>query len=250
MLSGRMRFSHEALLELARRTEEPLREEQLEGGVLSVWEEPARAGRYVAGVDTAEGLLKGDYCACCVLDYYSGREVAVLHGKWDPAVFAGLVASLCTRYNDAFLGVERNGRGHAVLLALATLHQHPCLYAHQHYDAVGLPQERPGWVTDSRSKPIMIDALAMSILERRPWRSAAFLGECMTYVVDEKGGTGASGTTHDDLVMSYGIAEMMRRFVPPHQEVVSLHTELATLMDEAEWERLAGVFGGHVDPRY
>ena len=57
----------------------------------------------------------------------------------------------------------------------------------------------------ARSKPIMIDALAMSILERRPFRNAAFIGECMTYAVDEKGGTGASGTTHDDLVMSYGI---------------------------------------------
>jgi hypothetical protein len=90
----------------------------------------------------------------------------------------------------------------------------------------------------------------MSILERRPWRSAAFLGECMTYVVDDKGGTGASGTAHDDLVMSYSIAEMLRRYEPAHQEVVWLHEELARLTDDREWDRLAGAFGGPVDSRY
>jgi hypothetical protein len=46
------------------------------------------------------------------------------------------------------------------------------------------------------------------------------------------------------------IAEMLRRHEPAHQEVVSMHDELAALMDEREWERLAGAFGGHVDSRY
>jgi len=226
VLSGRMRFDHQSLLDLAKRTEAPKREEQLEGGVLSIWEEPAQAGRYVAGCDTAEGLLKGDYCALVILDFYSGREVAVLHGKWDPAQFAALVNALCHRYNDAFLGVERNGPGHAVLLALSTLHDYPALYCHQHYDAVGMPVERPGWVTDSRSKPIMIDALATAIRERRPFRNGALIGECMTYVIDDKGGTGASGTTFDDILMATAVAEMMRHYDEPSQEVVSLAEEL------------------------
>jgi hypothetical protein len=50
--------------------------------------------------------------------------------------------------------------------------------------------------------------------------------------------------------MAYAIAEMLRRHEPAHQEVVSMRDELAALMDEREWERLAGAFGGHIDSRY
>jgi hypothetical protein len=82
-------------------------------------------------------------------------------------------------------------------------------------------------VTDSRSKPIMIDALSLAIRERRPFRHAAFIGECMTYVLDERGGTAASGTTHDDLVMAYAIAEQMRHYDEPQSETLWLADELA-----------------------
>jgi hypothetical protein len=96
----------------------------------------------------------------------------------------------------------------------------------------------------------MIDALAQTIRERRPFRNAGFVGECRTYVVRDNGDTGASGSLHDDRVMCYAIGEMLRRHEPPRQEVVSLHDELGALMNDGEWERLAGAFGGHVDSRY
>jgi hypothetical protein len=186
-----------------------------------------------------------------VLDWETGLEVAELHGKWPPEVFAQHLNHLCRWYNDAFLGVEKNNHGHAVLLALTTLHDYPNLYEHINYDATGNASPRVGWATDSRSKPIMIDALAQTIRERRPWRNAGFVGEARTYVLKDNGDTGASGSLHDDRVVAYAIAEMLRRYEPAHQEVVSLHDEFEALMDEHEWRHLErAVAGGPLDPRY
>jgi hypothetical protein len=48
--------------------------------------------------------------------------------------------------------------------------------------------------------------------------------------------------------MAYAIAEMLRRHEPPRQEVVSMHDELATLMDESEWARVMAPY--RIDNRY
>ena len=157
---------------------------------------------------------------------------------------------VCRWYNSAYLGVERNLHGHAVLLALTTVQGYGSLYEHTDYDAVGNPTPRVGWPTTSKTKPIMIDGLATTFRGRRPWRNAALLGEARTYVVKDNGDTAASGNLHDDRIMAYAIAEMLRRHEPAHQEVVSLHDELDALMNESEWQRLVGAFGGHIDQRY
>jgi hypothetical protein len=56
-------------------------------------------------------------------------------------------------------------------------------------------------------------------------------------VVKDNGDTAASGNLHDDRIMAYSIAEMLRRHAPPTQEVVWLAEELGL-------EQLA------IDPRY
>jgi hypothetical protein len=50
-------------------------------------------------------------------------------------------------YNDAFLGVERNLHGHAVLLTLTTVPGYKNLYEHTDYDSVGNAAPRVGWPT-------------------------------------------------------------------------------------------------------
>ena len=230
VLSGRPRFDGAALSEIARGTQEPLEVIPLgvsaEGhtaGFARVWGRPVPGQRYVCGADPAEGLVKGDYSAAVILDWSSGVEMVELHGHWEPEEFARHLADVCRAYNGAYLGVERNNHGHAVLLALSTLHQYPALYAHQEYDqhsVAGVP--RLGWATTAKSKPLMIDALAETIRERRPYRNALFVSEARTYAVQDNGATGASGSMHDDRIMSYSIAEMLRRFAPPEERLVDL----------------------------
>jgi hypothetical protein len=52
------------------------------------------------------------------------------------------------------------------------------------------------------------------------------IGEARVYVIRDNGDTGASGNLHDDRIMAYSIAEMLRRHAPPTQEVVWLAEEL------------------------
>jgi hypothetical protein len=182
-------------------------------GALRVWVDPVPGRRYVAGADTAEGLAKGDYSSCTILDWEDGTEVAELHGHWPPELFAAHMARVCTRYHHALLGVERNNHGHAVLLALEKIERYRNLYHHVEYDAASKTTlARPaGWTTSSKSKPIMIDALATAILEERGYRNRLFIAEARTYAMTEKGDTAASGDQHDDRVVSYAIAEQMRK---------------------------------------
>jgi len=249
ILSGRGRFDTAALHAILEGCTEPIATD-LNGG-LTLWEMPVGGRSYVVGADPAEGLERGDYSAAVVLDRNSGLDVAWLHGHFPPQEFAGYLADLGRFYNGALLGCERNNHGGTVLLELQNTHAYPNLYAHIDFDAVGTATPRLGWPTTARTKPLAIDALAEAIQERWPFRNAAFIGECRTYVLKENGATGASGALHDDRVMSAAIAVMMRNFQPPQQIVTSLHDELEAIAPddwqqiERQWHR--GVAGMHDD---
>lgn len=236
-LSGRPRFDQKALTDIvALSCCEPeetiplgLTPEGRAAGHLRLWQKPSRAGRYVCGADVAEGLPKGDYSVGVVLDWHTGAEVAELHGHWSPEEFAAHLTTVCRLYGSPLLAVEKNNHGHAVLLALTSLHQYPKLYYHQEYDQQAATQLlRPGWQTSSKSKPLMIDGLSQAISERRAFRNALFVGEARTYAIGPNGDTGASGkrddvnAPHDDRVVAYAIAEMMRKYAPPQQTVATL----------------------------
>lgn len=221
LLSGRPRFDQAALSAISVLCQEPTTTILGDGAEL-VWEPPTKGTRYVCGADTAEGLAKGDYDAAVILDWETGQEVAALHGHWPMDVYAAHLARLCSRYNMALLGVERNNHGHSVLLALQTIERYPSasLYRHTEYDAKnqGASEGHVGWQTSTKSKPIMIDALATAVREmgasppaREPaYRNRSFVGEARTYAVLDNGGTGASGSLNDDWVVAYAIAEQMR----------------------------------------
>ena len=52
--------------------------------MLIVWREPVPRHAYCVGVDTAEGLVHGDYSCAQVLDVRSGEQVAIWHGHIPP----------------------------------------------------------------------------------------------------------------------------------------------------------------------
>ncbi len=215
-LSGRSRFDHVALDDIAVAScHSPTRVDDLAGGYFRVWEEPQPGRRYVCGADTAEGLPKGDYDAAVIVDGRTGEDVAELHGHWEPETFAHHMTVVCRHYNNAILGVERNNHGGTVLLALKSIEGYRHLYEHKNFDATEGATERVGWPTNTKTKPIMIDGLAVVIKERRPFHNAAFISEARTYVVKDGGKTEASGQLKDDRVMAYAIAEQVRTAPPP-----------------------------------
>ena len=204
--SGRPVFDTEILKRLLTKLEANKPIEIRESGDLKIWKKPAFGREYVAGVDCAEGLPDGDYDCCVVLDKETWEEMAELHGRWPAHVFAKKCADLCKEYDEAILAVERNNHGHSVLNTLRNQLGYPYLYHHQGYDHRGT-RAILGWDTNSKSKPVMIDGLDEAVRERLIIiHDPEFVRECLTYVYDDKGGTGAQAGCRDDRVIARAIA--------------------------------------------
>ncbi len=125
---------------------------------LVMWEAPGPGRVYVIGADPAEGNPLSDESAACVLDAYSGDQVAVWAGRIEPAVFAAGLQELGAFYGAGVL-VERNNHGHAVLLALRAGGAASVLR--------GL-DGHPGWLTSARGKAVAVAAGADLLRDGSP----------------------------------------------------------------------------------
>ncbi len=174
---------------------------------LVIWREPEPGRRYVIGADIGEGLAHGDPSSAVVLEEATGEQVAELHGRLPPAQFARLLGALGYYYLEALLGVERNNHGHSALNTLMNEVQYSNLYRHIDYHDPRNYGQLPGWPTNAKTKPVMIDDLDEAIAEGHlRVHSAELVRECLTYVVDDAGATGAQPGHHDDRVIAAAIA--------------------------------------------
>ena len=191
---------------------------------LSVFELAKRGARYILAADPAEGKENGDYSAATLVEVTRAgklREVAHLHGHFEPGEFAGHLDVLGRAFG-AELIVERNNHGHAVLLALSMANYPKLLCGADGY---------PGWLSTAISKTLMVDALAESLRDGLlDVLNAAAIDEMQVYAVLTGGKTGAPVGYHDDLVTSWGLANIIARFPPEREEE---HEE------EAEYESIS-----------
>lgn len=132
---------------------------------LVVFAEPVAGGVYVIGADPAEGNPQSDESAAVVLDVPThgrpgGRQMAVLGGRVEPAVFGAQLAALAAYYNGAAVLVERNNHGHAVQLWLREFAPTRLLN--------GL-DGKPGWLSSGRGKAVALDAAAEAIRDGGAW---------------------------------------------------------------------------------
>lgn len=115
--------------------------------------------RYVHGVDTSEGIDKGDECALISLDMDTGGEVAALRGLWRPKEFALRIHNHCNKYGG-ILGIEVNNTGLAIIENVLKLWEEE--YG-QFYMAnpekvkywLYVEKKRIGWFTSSSSRTLM-----------------------------------------------------------------------------------------------
>jgi len=179
---------------------------------------PVPGRSYVGGGDTAEGISGGDYDAGAILDKETGEEVAVIHSRFGPRMFARQIAHSIHIYGDVLWGIERNNHGHAVLLALMEAEHVPQRYIYHYtsYDEIARKNEtRPGWSTDGKSRPIMLDDLADAILNGYVTiHDVIQLRECLTFVEKPSGKVEAQSGSNDDLVLALAIAWQLRKKKP------------------------------------
>ncbi|WMM26671.1 hypothetical protein RBU61_08330 [Tissierella sp. MB52-C2] len=182
-------------------------------GELKVYEEPNSDLEYVMGSDVAEGKDGGDYSVAIVIEKETGRQVAELHGHWEPDIFAKKIKRLGLYYNNAAAGVERNNHGHAVLNTLINYDIYDNLYNHVKYNsATGEEEKEPGFPTNKQTKPILVSDLQEGIRERYlDIQSMELVDELITFVNLDGGKMGAQEGCHDDRVMALGIALQVRK---------------------------------------
>lgn len=183
-------------------------------GELKVYEEPIEGLEYVIGSDVAEGKYGGDYSVSVVIERETGRQVAELHGHWEPDVFARKTKRLGLYYNAAVVGIERNNHGHAVLNTLINYDVYEYLYHHVSYNNTrGEEESTPGFPTNKQTKPILISDLQEGIREEYlPINSIELVDELITYVNLGNGKMGAQEGCYDDRVMALSIALQVRKY--------------------------------------
>ncbi|WP_395756053.1 terminase [Edwardsiella ictaluri] len=183
---------------------------------LLIWELPDPDEVYAIGADVAEGLERRDRSSLDVVKQSSGEQVAHWVGYLDAELFAMLLDNVGRLYGMAYIGVERNNHGHAVLQKLRALYPPRYLYNEQFLNQdTDDETRRLGWLTTRQSKPILIEGLKTLLREAGDGlRWIGSVSEMNTCVYDKNGTMGAQAGCYDDQVLSCALAQEMRARMP------------------------------------
>lgn len=201
MLSGNPVVSLDAIKRLRMSSIKPIRE--ING--IKIFREFDKTMKYVCGADVAEGFAT-DYSCGKIFDN-KRRECASFRAKIKPSDFAHKLDEMCKLFYRAgalppLLAVERNNHGHAVLLELGDEHLN---YANLFF----FKEDRPGWLTDRVTRPVMIDTLLDGIEnETIDIYDIDTINECLT-LVDNNGKIEAATGQNDDCIIATAIAIQM-----------------------------------------
>jgi hypothetical protein len=189
-------------------------------GMLLVWELPKTGMRYALGSDVAEGLEHGDNSTIDVCDE-KGNQVAHWCGHVEPDELGEMIFKLGNFYRKALVGVERNNHGLTTLTKLKDLGYRNLYIQEEPERRKGeKPTKKMGWLTTTRTKPLMIDELKPLLRDNESGiRNRDHISEMQTYVVDDNGATNAQSGCKDDRVMSYAICQQMVKRIPPRRTV-------------------------------
>lgn len=178
------------------------------GGPVRIRKGPEKGVPYVLGGDTAG--TGSDKFAAHVLDNRTGEQVAVVHHQFGERMFAEQAYCLGMHYNTALIGIEVNYSTYPEMV-LEEL-RYPRLYVRQRYDDYTKSTVQAfGFETTPLTRPILVDTLKdVAKYALDSIYDAATIQEMLSFVYDERWKAQAEVGEHDDLVMSLGIAHMIR----------------------------------------
>ena len=189
-------------------------------GYVHLWKRPTPGTHYVVGADVAEGKLssrgKPDWSNAKVLNWRTGEHVATIHTRLPDDEYAAVLHDLGLEYNSAFVAVERNGPGLAVIRVLQAKGYENLYF--QEALIPGLlgtssPTRNVGWLTTSASKaPACSDLYAAMKAGEFLSPDAGFWDEAKSFGRQTLKGMGGA---HDDQWMSAVIAWQARKSYHP-----------------------------------
>jgi len=205
-----------------------------QGPNLQVWEPPKPGRVYTAFMDCAAGFehssADADYTCLFVVDAETRHHCATLRLRVESEKAGAMACAVCAWYNEALLGIERNGYGASALQKARELN-YPNLY--YHFDPARDAKPACGWYTNPVTRDRMLRTLREAVFDHSlVTRDRAFCLEMgsFTWVKIKQRGEGmwrAEGRHHDDMVMAAAgaltiapYAQRPRRPEPEPEEVV------------------------------
>lgn len=178
-----------------------------EYGHFKVWRRPTKDGVYLMTVDAAGGKKKRhkedskepDKTCIDVWDRESGEQCAQWHGDLDYDLIGDMVQMVGTIYNLAIACVELQNHGYTVVADLSR----------EKYSMYEAKLGEPGWLTNSSTKPQMVDRLYSKARDGGiQIRCKETVSEMRTYK-EESGQFEAETGCKDDRVVSACMGAMM-----------------------------------------
>jgi len=184
-----------------------IHEERLNGNYIVV-KLPIRGEKYYIGADVATGRSR-DYSAFSIMNR-AGEEFAYFKGKIAVGKFADLLMSEGRKFNDAVVAPESNDIGLAVTNKIQE-HGYPNLFYTTKFlkekgEAKPKKSKIPGWYTDKKTRPIIIDELEEDIRnDNIIVNNKFFVQEAYTFIYDERNrpvamGKHSRGTDEEDIL--------------------------------------------------
>lgn len=192
-------------------------------GLIRVYVEPSEGSKYAIGCDPSTGRGR-DSSACYVVDLATGALCAEFHGRLDADLLAAQLHYLARWFNTAWLAVERNGIGEAVIVTLRHGREgrpaYPRLYRHVMSSRPSLDMAKVfGYPVNTKTRPLILNQLEKWVRERTlPWVTERLLFEMQTFIERDKDPSPAAQEgSHDDCVMAAAIALEVYRLHGKHE---------------------------------
>lgn len=171
----------------------------------SVWEAPKRGVKYYIGVDASEGVGQ-DYTVIDVYDQDALQVAQFRTNKLQPYLIAEILNNIGKWYNKALLVIEKASGGHIILDRMRNTFKYMNIYKHIDYDQRGKKVKKIGWITSSKTKPILIQDFVECWENNEMFiNSVSTLNEMKTYLYSDGTANGETGT-HDDCVIASALA--------------------------------------------
>ena len=179
-------------------------------GEIWVFEKPIEGRYYIAGVDTAPEF-GADNSAMTIWDYETLNQVWEYQGKLPVKDFLKIVKYACSQYPGCIV-IESNSYGNQVVEELDGGNFTYMMYREKR----GEHKTMPGLSTNSKTRPLMIDAM-YDYVTKYPEivKSKRLALELIGLVQKTSGKVEADSECRDDLALTVAMIGYVRKYDPP-----------------------------------
>ena len=172
-----------------------------------IWKEPSPHSEYILVADVARGD-GSDFSVAHVFDVQTMEQVAEYQGKITPDMFAPLLFSIASEYNDALLIIENNSLGIGVLTRLQDLAYKNLYYSvkstHEYVDEVSAQALGgiAGFTMSMKTRPLVISKFEEFVRNKLITINSVRLANEIKTFVWHNGRPQAMRSYNDDLVIA------------------------------------------------